>query len=73
MASNGAYRNSGSHRGSFKVDRPPHAASNLRTSSFKARPSIRRSTSASFGSNANKDADGGMRLCILVLVLKILL
>ncbi|KAG6597191.1 kinesin-like protein KIN-UB [Cucurbita moschata] len=58
MASNGAYRNSGSHRGSFKVDRPPHAASNLRTSSFKARPSIRRSTSASFGSNANKDADG---------------
>lgn len=58
MASNGAYRNGGSQRGSFKADRPPHAASNLRTSSFKARPSIRRSTSSSFGSNANKDGDG---------------
>ncbi|XP_022146966.1 kinesin-like protein KIN-UB [Momordica charantia] len=57
MAANGAHRN-GSLRGSFKVDRPPHAASNLRTSSFKSRPSIRRSTSASFGSNANKDGDG---------------
>lgn len=59
MALNGAYRNGGSHRGSFKVDRPSHAASNLRSSSFKARPSIRRSTSASFGSNSNKDGDGG--------------
>uniref|UniRef100_A0A9I9CNF2 Kinesin-like protein n=1 Tax=Cucumis melo TaxID=3656 RepID=A0A9I9CNF2_CUCME len=58
MASNGAYRNGGSQRGSFKADRPPHAGSNLRTSSFKARPSIRRSTSGSFGSNANKDGDG---------------
>ncbi|XP_023527866.1 kinesin-like protein KIN-UB isoform X1 [Cucurbita pepo subsp. pepo] len=58
MALNGAYRNGGSHRGSFKVDRPSHAASNLRSSSFKARPSIRRSTSASFGSNSNKDGDG---------------
>lgn len=58
MASNGGYRNGGSQRASFKVDRPPHAASNLRNSSFKARPSLRRSTSSSFGSSANKDADG---------------